>query len=135
MATKDTRVKHGCYHHPLYQTWKSMRTRCRTFETYIAKGIAIYPAWEQDPKAFIEYMEATIGHKPKGKSLDRINNNKGYQPNNLRWATPKEQSNNRARPHGKKVTYRGVEYISIVQAAEAHNLSSDGMRYRLLNGL
>jgi len=69
--------------------------KCKDYHKYGGRGIKVCDAWNgDDPAPFINYILETIGPKPKGKSLDRINNAGNYEPGNLRWATPLEQSLN-----------------------------------------
>jgi len=102
--------RHGETNTKLWRTWKGIveRTTCKTSSNYYrygAKGIKIYDEW-LNYKKFAEY----IGHPPTEKhSIDRINNNDGYFPGNIRWATSKEQANNRKTNvfvlvKGKKIT-------------------------------
>jgi hypothetical protein len=74
---------------PTYRTWSSMKMRCRHHKRYLKNGISYDPQWEQF-KCFL----ADMGERPKGTSLDRIDNKKGYSKENCRWATPKEQARN-----------------------------------------
>jgi hypothetical protein len=82
--------------HPLYALWKRIRRRCNDpkstqYRWYGARGIKVWTGWEEDAAMFIEYIEIHLGPRPKGMSLDRIDNDGNYEPGNLRWATAKEQ--------------------------------------------
>jgi hypothetical protein len=88
--------------HYLYQTWKQIRNRCngsksKAYKWYGARGIKVYGPWN-DFAIFLNDILASIGERPLGRTLDRINNNGNYEPGNVRWATPKEQSGNK-RPY------------------------------------
>jgi hypothetical protein len=80
-----------------YRAWVSMKTRCayenrKDYRWYGSRGLAVCPEWLDDFQAFF----AHVGPRPPGKySLDRINNDRGYEPGNVRWATPFQQVNNR----------------------------------------
>lgn len=112
-------TKHGVSGHPLYETWHAMMARCnnpnaRSFKNYGGRGITVWEPW-QDAAAFIEWVEQTLGPRPAGHTLDRIDNDNGYEPGNVRWATHSEQARNR-RPethaHGSaKVEARLTEDI------------------------
>ena len=93
-------TKHGMCKHPLYMTWHTMTQRCHNpkahaYEIYGGRGIAVADEF-RDVTAFIDYVEKELGPKPsKQHSLDRINNDLGYERGNLRWASKGEQSRNR----------------------------------------
>jgi len=78
--------------------WYGMIQRCEnpkhaSFGRYGAKGIRIHPAWRASYSAFLR----DVGRAPTAKhQLDRIDNTKGYEPGNVRWASPKEQAKNRS---------------------------------------
>lgn len=91
---------HSMTGHALYQTWVHMIDRCanvnaHNYRWYGARGIAVHEAWQCGPVEFIAYVEGAIGPRPDGMTLDRIDNDRGYQPGNLRWATPSTQAANR----------------------------------------
>lgn len=64
------------------------------YPNYGARGISVYSPWH-DRATFEVNLKSEIGPRPAGKSLDRVDNSKNYEPGNLRWATPAEQSANR----------------------------------------
>ena len=95
---------HGRRHHRLYGTWKGMMERCyyekhNRYHKYGAIGIDVYKPWH-DVKTYIEWVEANLGEKVDGMSIDRIDNSRGYYPDNIRWADAKTQANNRGGKNG-----------------------------------
>ena len=80
-----------------YSSWRHMMQRCYNinddaYERYGGRGIIVAKAWH-NPLRFVRDM----GPRPSGTSLDRIDNDGIYEVSNCRWATPKEQNNNRRR--------------------------------------
>lgn len=90
--------------HTVYKTWVSIKTRCynensNNYIYYGARGIKLCSKWK-DPKEFVKDM---IGTWHKGLSIERLDNDKDYSPDNCVWATSSEQnSNQRARGAVKK---------------------------------
>lgn len=77
-----------------YRIWRNMRYRCnnpnsRQYQDYGGRGISVCPRWD----SFVSFLE-DMGSRPKGKSIDRINNDANYEPSNCRWATMFEQNGN-----------------------------------------
>lgn len=90
---------HGLKSHPLYYVWKSMCYRCYNekatgYEYYGGRGIEVCDRWLGTPAGLLSFIE-DIGEKPEGTSLDRINPDGNYCPENCRWATKEFQSFNR----------------------------------------
>jgi len=98
-------TRHGLSRHPLYQTWRNMMVRCYdsrhpSFAFYGGRGITVCAPWH-DVRVFIAWIDANLGPRPAGTTLDRYPDNNGnYEPGNVRWATRKQQAaNRRARSH------------------------------------
>ena len=92
--------KHGLRHSKLYPVWNMMNQRCYNpnnsrYYAYGARGICVYETWLHNFDAFYNYVSKLPGYGDTELSLDRIDNDKGYEPGNLRWAQVIEQSNNK----------------------------------------
>lgn len=94
--SRDAMQTHGQAKHPLYSTWQGMIARCtnprdRFYHAYGGRGITVCTEWIESPAAFF----SAVGPKPFPQAtIDRINNSLGYQPGNVRWASPTEQMRN-----------------------------------------
>jgi hypothetical protein len=81
----------------LKRAWNGIRQRCNnpnnpSYKNYGGRGIKMHPPWEASFELFME----DVGLRPRlGLSLDRVDNNGNYEPENVRWATPKQQQNNK----------------------------------------
>lgn len=98
--------KHGMSYTPEYRAWSNMLGRCyrithRRFRDYGGRGIKVCEQWRKEFTNFYEDM----GKRPSIKhSLERVDNEKGYEPSNCRWATYEEQNRNRRNVIGYEVT-------------------------------
>ena len=94
---------HGMTGTPTHNTWSSMIQRCinpnlKEFKYWGGRGIKVCERWQ-----VFENFLADVGERPAGKTLDRYPDKNGhYEPGNVRWATPAEQSQN-CRPRGPRV--------------------------------
>lgn len=119
----------GC---PEYRVWAGMLFRCNSelasgYHNYGGRGIKVCDRWQSFENFFID-----MGKRPSPKhSIDRIDNNKDYSPDNCRWATKKQQDRNRR-------TNRIVEINEIakplIEWAEAVGLHPAVLTYRLDHG-
>lgn len=129
--------KHGAAIHGertyLYGLWQSIKRRCvhgtdKRAHRYKGRGITMYEPWLQDFAAFSAWVTTNLQERPEGYSLDRIDNDAGYAPGNLRWATAKQQQNNRA--NNRLIHFNG-EIRTLSQWAELQGLKVTTLYQRL----
>lgn len=98
--TAERHTKHGLHKHPLYRVWRCVIVRCgvckgaddRMRKNYIERGITVCEEW----KVFQNFHDWAISHGyKKGLQIDRIDNDRGYCPDNCHFVTPKQNNNNR----------------------------------------
>jgi len=94
---KTLNLDHGLRNHYIYNIWRGIKKRCynkkhKSYNDYGGRGITMAPEWLDDIVAFYNH----VGERPSSThQIDRENNNGNYVPGNVRWVTPKVNSNNR----------------------------------------
>lgn len=106
---KEMVTKHRLIGSPEYQSWQSMIQRCinpnnSSYDNYGRRGISVCPDWLNSFEKF--YMD--MGKRPRGLTLERINNDGNYKPSNCKWATRIEQSRNKRKRKDNKTGITGV---------------------------
>jgi len=107
---------HGMRNTDTYSSWVAMKDRCtnpssKDFARYGGRGITVCSQWMNSFEQFYKDM----GERPRGKSIDRINNDQGYFLENCRWATHSQQQLNKKNSCLWLVNW--VVYESLVKAA------------------
>lgn len=128
----DRITKHNRSNSPTYKTWENMISRCFNsratgYHLYGGRGISVCERWRS-----FESFFADMGERPKGKTLDRINTDGNYEPNNCRWLTVKEQANNTRR--NRRVQYEGQSY-TLAQLSELTQMGYKTLQQRLDKGM
>lgn len=103
-------IRHGDYKTYLYRTWNGIKERTGNpnhihYRNYGGRGIKFFEAWRIDYVAFRDYILGSIGHRPNGTTIDRINDNGHYEPGNLKWSTDMEQGANQRT--NKRIQFEG----------------------------
>ena len=120
VAIGDVTRTHGKSRTRTYKIWAGMIKRCRTDPRYSSRGITVCERWMR----FEEFF-ADMGEAPDRLSIDRIDNDGNYCPENCRWATSKQQARNMR--VNRLVTVNGKE-MTLAEAAE-----NAGQDYRVVH--
>ena len=132
-STASRMRTHGMRNTPEYDAWAHMLRRCYTpttvgFHYYGGRGISVCERW----RASFENFMVDMGKRPSAKySLDRIDVNGNYEPDNCRWATVQQQATNTRRNH--LVTYQGRTQ-TISEWGQEMDLNKETLRTRLERG-
>lgn len=130
-TTRARSVTHGDTRSATYKVWLAMRRRCERvtspdYADYGERGITVCSRWSD----YANFL-ADMGSKPPGMSIDRIDNNKGYSPENCRWATPAQQSVNKR--NNIFVLFKG-ERMCLAHGIQAAALPKSSVYLRLASG-
>ncbi len=125
---------HGYSKHPLQHTWADIKGRCtcktnKSYPYYGGRGITLCDEWYDNCKNFIEWG-TSHGWEP-GLTIERIDVDGPYSPDNCKWATRFEQANNMRSNH--LLTYNGKTQ-NIAQWARELGVSDKMLRARIKNG-
>lgn len=124
---KGFRSEHGMTGTRTHRCWGNMKARCLNprvpnFKRYGGRGITVCERW----LTFENFLE-DMGECPEGQTLERKDNSKGYEPDNCRWATPKEQAANRRT--NVLVDFEG-ERIPLAEVSRRSGVPFSTLRYR-----
>ena len=129
---KEKGTTHGMHGTSIYSIWLGIKYRCynkkhKRYKDYGGRGITVCVEWLESFENFYK----DVGDRPKGMSLDRKDNNKGYSKENCKWSTTKEQNNNkRDRKDSNFITYKG-KTKTITQWAKRSGLTATTVSDRL----
>jgi hypothetical protein len=141
MKLRDGRVSHcGCLTDshgmtgtPEHRAWLSMNGRCHTttsrgYANYGGRGITVCEEWRRSFRSFYDH----VGPRPSSShSVDRIDNERGYEPGNVRWALPRQQMRNTRRVH--LLAHDGVT-MTIVEWEEKLGIKQRTILMRIRSG-
>jgi hypothetical protein len=133
----NTKHGHAAAMSPMYRRWQAIKSRCRNpnhsaYVRYGGRGVMVCDRWADDFCAFLEDVMLEIGDPPPGHSLDRIDNVRGYEPGNVRWATPKEQQRNM---RTNRVIEIDGDVRTLAEWAEVSGNLGEVIRSRLARGI
>ena len=111
LASREKREFHGMHKKKEYKIWKRMRTRCLSennpkYKDYGGRGIKICERWD----LFSNFYE-DMGDCPSGYSIDRIDVNGNYEPDNCRWADSTIQARNQRIKSNNTSGYKGITWV------------------------
>ena len=134
---------HGMSGSPTYKSWEAMKQRCSNpnntrYADYGGRGITVCDRWQS-----FEHFLQDMGERPDGTTLDRVDNNLGYCPENCCWSTPKQQCSNRRKPRSradvgvyfdsrkkKKQWYAEIKRLGVKQFLGYYGTKEEAMQAR-----
>ena len=125
---REDGTSHGHARSKGYHVWGQMIQRCHNpkdtaYKNYGARGITVCDRWRS-----FENFYKDMGRCPEGLSIERINNDKGYEPGNCKWATQRDQCNNKKNTHW--LEFNGVKK-PLAEWARISGLHIETLRGRL----
>jgi hypothetical protein len=129
-VTAEKNTVHGMAGSRTYKSWHAMMQRCEGkggHQSYPDRGIGLCDEWKK-----FENFFADMGLRPAGKTLDRIDNTKGYSPSNCQWASAKDQANNK---HNTVYVTVNSEILCLSDACEKYGIGVSCARHRLRKGM
>lgn len=123
-------AKHGMHGTPTYNSWRGILDRCNNanrenYDNYGGRGITVCNRWLK-----FEIFFADMGERPKGLTIERIDNDKGYYKENCIWATASEQQHNRRICKHNQTGISGVHWSKQSHKYRAY-INAYGKRYYL----
>jgi hypothetical protein len=124
---------HGMAHTPTWCCWVGLRARCNnpnngSYSRYGGRGIKVCERWERS----FEDFYADMGPRPSSAhSIDRIDNDKGYEPGNCRWATPRVQNSNTRR---NVILEHNGESLTLAEWAVRTGINIGRLSWRIKTG-
>lgn len=123
---------HGMTRTPTFRSWESMKQRCLNpkspdYRIYGGRGIKVHGPWIDSFEQFLSDM----GERPQGASLDRLDTDKDYAPDNCRWATPTQQLRNRR--DTVRLTWNG-RTLNVYEWAKETGIPAKALRERTRAG-
>lgn len=134
-VARESQITHGQTQNPAFKSWRSMIDRCtnqksHAWPRYGGAGITVCDRW-----LTLENFLQDMGPRPPGTSIDRIDNTKGYEPGNCRWATAAEQARNTRRNKCTPEMARQIRELAAAGASAAETARHFGLHYETARGI